>query len=135
MRTAGRFSAPPPAPTVVEQHSSVADFAFNNDSYQEHPGGGEYITTPTTPPGSTFAFPPQYGVGAQMSHMRVPAGAAPAYTPANMSEEYVAQDERMLESCHHVNLKNLPAGFWVFESVHLAVSVACLVMLIILITR
>lgn len=69
-----------------------------------------------------------------MSHMRMPAGA-PAYTPSAMSEEYVAHDERMLESFHHVNLKNLPAGFWVFNVVHLGVSVACLVLLVILVAR
>lgn len=130
MRPTQRFSALRPTPAVVEHVH--AESAFGDHPHQE-PSGGAYIPASIT---STPFAPPSYPSGdVQMSHMRVPAGAPAAYTPTTMSEEYVAHDERMLESCHHVNLKNLPAGFWVFAIAQLGVSVACLVMLIILVAR
>lgn len=74
--------------------------------------------------------------------MKSPGGAANSsgvgvapYTFAYMNEEDVVRDERLLESCHHVHVKNLPAGWWVFGIAHLGVTVANLVLLIILITR
>lgn len=62
-------------------------------------------------------------------------GAASSYTPTNMSEEDVVRDERLLESCHHVHVKGLPAGLWVYNIAQLGVSVACLVLLIVLVAR
>lgn len=69
-----------------------------------------------------------------MAHSRNSASAAP-YAVSNMNEEDVVRDERLLESCHHVHVKNMPMGYWVFSVGHLAISVASFVMLIVLVAR